>query len=249
MITSILIGLSLLAFALAYYFKDRHFSDKLYDSITCFGSALIIGVVLFDFLPHQYADFFSSDSGHDHHGHEHHHSHETSFDFVKLCWFGLMVLAGVLFQLAIEKVFHVKFSHKFENGMLVLGMFLHSLSEVSILYDSAANLDKSLFTAILFHKVPLAFVLAYSLLSRSSVKMSMFWFALFITSIPLGLVCNQFAAGFPNMFNLFSVFVSGMMLHVVWHILETVKTRGTVNYILVFGGLGAGYLITLFHAH
>lgn len=248
MITSILIGLSILAFGLAYYFRDKHFSTQLYDSITCFGSALIIGVVLFDFLPHQYSDFVSTSDVHEHH-HGHHHHHSASVDWLKLLWFGAIVIAGVLFQLGIEKAFHVKLSTKFENGMLVLGMFLHSLSEVSVLYDAGANLDKALFTAIIFHKVPLAFILAYSLLSRSSVKMSMFWFAIFMSSIPIGLVCNQYASGFPVAFNVIAVFVSGMMLHVVWHILDAVKDRNTLNYSLFFGGVICGYLITLFHSH
>lgn len=249
MITSLLILLCIGAFGLAYYFRDKHFSPKIYDAITCFSASLIIGIVLFDFLPHQFADFLlDSNSEHMHDGHCT-HDQDLSASYTQYLVFGGLVLGGLIFQVFLERMFHFKFSNRFENGMLVLGLFLHSFSEVSVLFDAQEQLNKALFTGILFHKLPISFVLAYTLLSRTSFKKSAIWFSVFLISVPLGMICNSYMHQFSGVFNLVSIFVSGMMLHVVWHILGGVKTNEKLNITVLVLGAILAYCITLFHAH
>ena len=250
-----LIFINVLGFAFAYFFRERNFSQSLYNSIICLTAAMMFSIVVFDFLPHVFSDFTSLDhphEGHEHCEHDHGHSHNHGFEwselnYVKVLIFGLLLVAGNFLQIYAEKGIQKKLQHKFENATLIFAMFLHSFSESAVLYDAYNQLNKSLFVGIILHTLPLSFVLAYTILSRSSSKMSALWFGVYLLSIPIGLISNQLMSDIPNVFQWISILVSGMVLHVIWHIWETVKDKSTKNYLFLSLGVVLGYIITCFH--
>lgn len=247
LIFSTLIGLSVVAFVLAYLLRNRNFPQSIYDGILCFGGAVILGVTLFDFVPHLYADFpfFGGHEHHDHHGHH----HDEQWNWLKSSVFGLILIGGFISQILLEKFLGKKNKHEFQHVFLVIGLFLHSFSETVILHDEFDNINKALFTGILLHKLPISFILAYTLISTTTLKNSLFGFGFFLLAIPLGLASNSFMVDNPTILNLISVFVAGMLLHVVWHLLESLKSKNVRNLVVLIAGLGFGYAITLFHMH
>jgi hypothetical protein len=69
----------------------------------------------------------------------------------------------------------------------------------------------------------------------------------FVIAVPLGVFGNRYVSEMPMLFLYLSVFIAGVMLHVVWHIWEEVKNKNTLSYVLLVVGLGLGYLITWAH--
>lgn len=255
-ILPILLSLSICAFGIAYFLRNSQIiGNKWYTLILGFGTAVIISVVLLDFLPHQYEAFneLTNTVAEDHHhsGH-HHHDHHAHGHGVKINWGSvlqvlLIVITGFLIQIGLEKVFNNKTSVRFNNFTLAFGLFLHSLSETAVLFEHDNNLNQTLFLGILFHKLPVSFILAYTLINKTTLKMSLVWYGLFLLSIPVGLSCNYFMIGSPIVLNIISLFVSGMMLHVVWHLVKDLKEKSKWFYLsFLLGGI-LGYTLTLFH--
>ena len=261
-ILSILLTLSIVAFGLAYYLRNSEvISGKWYSLILSFGAAIIISIVILDFLPHQYETFSQigveqevqqcSHEDHSHHNHDHHsHAHsEIELNWVTIAQFSLLVLVGFFAQIGLEKFVQSKINARFNSFTLAFGLFLHSFSETAVLFEHNNVLNETLFMGILFHKLPVSFVLAYTLLNQTSLKMSLMWYGMFLLSIPLGLVCNYYMTDYALILNIVSVFVAGMMMHVIWHIIHDVKEKNKLFYlVLIIGGL-VGYGITLFHQH
>lgn len=253
LIFSSLIGLSALAFVLAYMVRNKNLPPSLYDGILCFGGAVILGVTVFDFIPHLYVDFpFLAESQHQHdlhHDHQHNHQHNEHWNGLKFGAFGLLLVIGFVAQFLLEKSLGKKQTDQSQHLFLVLGLFLHSFSETVVLQDELDHINKALFTGILFHKLPISFILAYTLLSTTTLKNSLLGFGFFVLSIPMALVSHFFMIGNPAILNPISVLVSGVLLHVVWHLFESLKTKSLKIWGILALGLGFGYAITLFHTH
>lgn len=247
-ITLVLIFINLIGFILAFVLRNKKLSSNVYDSIVCLTAAMMFSIVLFDFLPHVFFDFIQYGALEMHH--EHNHEHDIhSLNYSRIALFFVLLLFGYLLQLFLEQYVQSRFEKKLENGMLIFAMFLHSFSESAVLYDSHQKLNESLLTGIIFHSVPLSFVLAYTILSRTSFKMSVLWFLIFLASIPLGIVSNKFMQASPQVFQWSSIIVSGVVLHVIWHIWGSIKQKTKLSYILLGMGLLFGYGVTLFHKH
>lgn len=247
----ILLSLSLLAFALAYFLRNRHLPETTYHAISIFGAAVILGVVVFDFLPHLFLDFpfFNDHSHHNHSGHHHHdhNSHSESFNWNKFSLFSGLLLVGFVLQLALENWVVKKQKHALGDWVLVTGLFLHSFSEVALLHNQENILQEKLFLGILFHKLPVAFILAYTLIKDFGIKKATIGFGVFMLSVPLGLLFNNFMSDSGTFFNLVSVLITGMILHVLWHMLEAVKNKNVLSWVMLLLGLLVGYSVTLFH--
>ena len=247
----ILISLSLLAFGLAYVLRNRQLPETTYNAISTFGAAIILAVVVFDFLPHLFADFpfFNTGESHDHHHHhEHYHDHGVvDFSWSKFSVFSGLLLTGFFLQLGLENWVIKRQKHAWANWILVIGLLLHSFSEVALLHNQENILQEKLFLGILIHKLPVAFILAYTLIKDFGLKKAMVGFGVFMFSIPLGLVFNDLMISTGNLFNIVSVLIIGMILHVLWHMLEVIKSKNTLSWIMLILGLVTGFSITLFH--
>jgi hypothetical protein len=248
-VVALVVAINIVGFLLALYFKNKHFPQSWYEAALCVTASLMFSILAFDFLPHMFGDFTATvvcDHPHDH-AHEHHHS--SSIDWVKVAIFAVLLVCGNFFQVVTEKVLHKKLSIRFENGVLIFVMFLHSFSESSLLFDVSSTLNKSLLTGIILHSAPLAFVIANTILMRTTLKFSVIWFVIFLLAVPIGVVVNKEAHTMPVVFQWVSIFVTGMMMHVIWHLWESIKDKSYKSYLLVGLGLALGYGITLFHSH
>lgn len=245
----LVVAINVVGFLIALYFKNRHFPQSWYEATLCLTASLMFSILAFDFLPHMFGDFTATEACAHHHDHAHEHHHSVNIDWVKAVIFGVLLVCGNFFQVVTEKILHKKLSLRFENGVLIFVMFLHSFSESSLLFDASSSLNKSLLTGILLHSAPLAFVVANTLLMRTSLKFSLIWFAIFLSAVPFGVMVNNEAHAMPVVFQWVSIFVTGMMMHVIWHLWESVKDKSYKSYLLVGLGLALGYGITLFHNH
>ena len=249
-----LLALSIIAFLIAFVFRNKKLNETIYDAITCLGATIILGVIVFDFIPHLFNDFpFNSQEIDLHHGHDHshhgHHHEKSNFTWSGSSLFSLLIIVGFFLQLGLEKWVIKKHNHILSDWILVIGLFLHSFSEVALLHDQSNQLNQSLFLGILCHKLPVAFILAYTLLKDVSIKKALMGYGVFMLSIPLGLLFNDFMSNSGVIFNLISVLITGMILHVIWHMIEAIKTKKVINWIMIFIGLAIGYSLTLFHVH
>lgn len=248
----ILISLSLVAFGLAFVLRNRQLSENTYDAISIFGAAVILGVVVFDFLPHLFADFpfFNSGGSHDHHHHHHdnHHDHgDMDFGWSKFASFSGLLLIGFFLQLGLENWVIKQQKHAWANWILVIGLFIHSFSEVALLHNQENVLQEKLFLGILFHKLPIAFILAYTLIKDFGVKKAVIGFSLFMLAVPLGLLFNNLMINTGDLFTIASVLITGMIMHVLWHMLEAIKSGKLLSWAMLILGLIVGYTVTLFH--
>jgi len=253
-ITLTLIGFNLVAFLLALALQKRELDPSIYHKIGSFGAAVILGVFVFDFIPHLFEDFNSllpwNDQHHSHH-HEHHHGHHHghSFSWISLsCFLGLMII-GFALQLFLEKKSNPKSQTELNNSIFLFGLFIHSFTEVVLLYDHNHDINQSLFVGILIHKLPLAFILAYTLLKNWKYGKAALGYFIFTLSIPLGLIVHHAMVSLGEVFYVFAALITGMILHVVWHMLEMLKTKNWINWLVVVLGVIIGFALSLTHAH
>lgn len=248
-IAIILMSLNVCGFLAAYFYRGRHFNAKVYDATMCLTAAMMFAIIVFDFMPHLFADF-TANSEHIHsHEHQHEHSVIGEISSIKVGIFIFLILFGYTFQTMLERAISHSFTHKLENLALIVGMFLHAFTESAVLYDGQSVLNKSLFTGILLHSIPLSFVIAYTLLSKTNIKMAVLWFAIFLMAVPCGIYSNSMVLHVPKILLWISIFISGLMLHVIWHIWENVKAKSWTNYIMLAFGLAIGFGVTWFHGH
>ena len=89
--------------------------------------------------------------------------------------------------------------------------------------------------------------MANTLLKDLGDKKGTFYFLVFMLSVPVGFALNRILANSGLVFGLASIFISGMMLHVIWHMLEVVKQKNIASWVLLVAGVLIGYGLTLFH--
>ena len=172
---------------------------------------------------------------------------------------GVYILLGFLLQLALDY-----FSKGIEHGhahihgnkfpiAIFLGLCLHSFFEgMPILnYSSTGNLDMnySLISGIMIHKIPITIVLAGLLKQRFSVSKSLIFIVIFAITLPLGSLANisisQLVSDTAHYEHIVLAIVVGIMLHVSTTILYESDEAHKFNLQKVASIL-LGFLIAFF---
>ena len=133
---------------------------------------------------------------------------------------GIWIIGGVLLQMVLESLTkgfeHGHFHHHHEEKQilpvaLMVGMFIHALLE-GIPLAHVKELSSPYLLGIVFHNLPISFILGAFLLGKNSNKISWIIITLFALASPLGLI---FGAEFDvNLQPYFMAIVSGIFLHI-----------------------------------
>lgn len=172
---------------------------------------------------------------------------------------GIFVIAGVLLQMLLENLTkgfeHGHFHHHHEEKnilpiALMIGMFIHAFLE-GIPLANEKNVFSPYLMGILFHNLPISFVLGAFLIHKNKFATSS-WFviAIFALSSPLGMLLGHYFN--PDYKVYFLALVGGIFLHISSVIIfESSKNHNTdwMKILMVICGIALALFGHLFHAH
>lgn len=171
---------------------------------------------------------------------------------------GIWIIGGVLLQMVLESLTkgfeHGHFHHHHEEKQilpvaLMVGMFIHAFLE-GIPLAHVKELSSPYLLGIVFHNLPISFILGAFLLGKNSNKISWIIITLFALASPLGLI---FGAEFDvNLQPYFMAIVSGIFLHISSVIIFESNKNHKMDWqklLLVVTGVGLALINHLVHHH
>lgn len=174
---------------------------------------------------------------------------------------GIFVIGGVLLQMVLEALTkgfeHGHFHHHNESSnilpaALMVGLFIHAFIEGIPLANETNPLSPYLL-GILFHNLPISFILGAFLFNRSDSKASypsIFIVALFALASPMGMLLGNYFN--PEWQPYFLAIVGGIFLHISSVIIFESNKNHNINWSkigLVILGVSLALLMHLFHTH
>jgi len=174
---------------------------------------------------------------------------------------GIFVIGGVLLQMILEALTkgfeHGHFHHHNESSnilpvALMVGLFIHAFIEGIPLANETNPLSPYLL-GILFHNLPISFILGAFLFNRSGSKASypsLLIVALFALASPMGMLLGNYFN--PDLQPYFLAIVGGIFLHISSVIIFESNKNHNINWSkigLVILGVSLALLMHLFHSH
>lgn len=174
---------------------------------------------------------------------------------------GIFVIGGVLLQMILEALTkgfeHGHFHHHNESSnilpmALMVGLFIHAFIEGIPLANEKEVLSPYLL-GILFHNLPISFILGAFLFNRSGAKTSypsLLIIALFALASPMGMMLGNYFN--PNLQPYFLAVVGGIFLHISSVIIFESNKNHNINWSkigLVIIGVSLALMMHLFHTH
>lgn len=174
---------------------------------------------------------------------------------------GIFVIGGVLLQMILEALTkgfeHGHFHHHNESSnilpmALMVGLFIHAFIEGIPLANEKEVLSPYLL-GILFHNLPISFILGAFLFNRSGAKTSypsLLIIALFALASPMGMMLGNYFN--PNLQPYFLAVVGGIFLHISSVIIFESNKNHNINWSkigLVIIGVSLALVMHLFHTH
>jgi len=173
---------------------------------------------------------------------------------------GIFVIAGVLLQMILEALTkgfeHGHFHHHSESNILpmalMVGLFIHAFIEGIPLANETDPLSPYLL-GILFHNLPISFILGAFLFNRSGSKASYPSFlivALFSLASPFGMLVGNYFN--PAWQPYFLAIVGGIFLHISSVIIFESNKNHNINWSkigLVILGVSLALMMHVFHDH
>lgn len=171
---------------------------------------------------------------------------------------GIWIIGGVLLQMILENLTkgfeHGHFHHHHEEKnilpvALMVGMFIHAFLE-GIPLANITDLSSPYLLGIVFHNLPISFILGTFLLGRNANKFSWFIIVLFALASPLGLLFGNYFD--RNLQPYFLALVGGIFLHISSVIIFESNKNHKMDWqkiLLVIAGVGLALLNHLFHSH
>lgn len=174
---------------------------------------------------------------------------------------GIFVIAGVLLQMILEALTkgfeHGHFHHHNESSnilpvALMVGLFIHAFIEGIPLANETNPLSPYLL-GILFHNLPISFILGAFLFNRSGSKASypsLLIVALFALASPMGMLLGNYFNS--NLQPYFLAVVGGIFLHISSVIIFESNKNHNINWSkigLVVLGVSLALVMHLFHSH
>lgn len=172
---------------------------------------------------------------------------------------GIFVIAGVLLQMLLENLtkgfehghFH---QHQEEKNILpvalMIGMFIHAFLE-GIPLANEQNIFSPYLMGILFHNLPISFVLGAFLIQKNKfTTTSWLVIAFFAIASPLGLLLGNYFN--PDFKIYFLAVVGGIFLHISSVIIFESNKNHNIDWekiFLVICGVGLALVGHLFHSH
>ena len=173
---------------------------------------------------------------------------------------GIWVIVGVLLQMLLENLTkgfeHGHFHHHSDQGILpfalIVGMFIHAFIE-GIPLANEKEIASPYLLGILFHNLPISFILGAFLFNRKGTKTSypsMLIVALFALASPFGMFLGNYFN--PNWQPYFLAIVGGIFLHISSVIIFESNKNHNINWTkigLVILGVSLALLMHVFHSH
>ena len=173
---------------------------------------------------------------------------------------GIFVIAGVLLQMILEALTkgfeHGHFHHHNEKNILplalMLGLFVHAFIE-GIPLANETNPFSPYLMGIVFHNLPISFILGAFLFNRNGAKAtypSMLIVALFALASPMGMLLGNYFN--PEWQPYFLAIVGGIFLHISSVIIFESNKNHNINWAkigLVILGVSLALLMHQFHTH
>ena len=172
----------------------------------------------------------------------------------------IFVIAGVLLQILLENLTkgfehgHFHHHHHEEKNILpvalMAGMFIHAFLE-GIPLANEKNIDNPYLMGILFHNLPISFVLGAFLFHKNKLSSSS-WFviAIFAISSPLGMLLGNYFN--PDYKVYFLALVGGIFLHISSVIIFESNKNHNIDWmkiLMVICGIALALTGHLFHGH
>ena len=172
---------------------------------------------------------------------------------------GIFVIIGVLLQMLLENLTkgfeHGHFHHHQDEKnilpiALMAGMFIHAFLE-GIPLANEKNIDNPYLMGILFHNLPISFVLGAFLFHKNKLSSSS-WFviAIFAISSPLGMLLGNYFN--PDYKVYFLALVGGIFLHISSVIIFESNKNHNIDWwkiLMVICGVAIALVSHLFHDH
>lgn len=172
---------------------------------------------------------------------------------------GIWVIGGVLLQMLLEnltKGFEHGHFHQHQEGKnilpfaLMLGMFIHAFLEGIPLANEQNFLSPYLW-GILFHNIPISFVLGAFLVQKKRFSTSS-WLviSIFAVASPLGLILGNYFN--PELKVYFLALVGGIFLHISSVIIFESSKNHNIDWTKIFmvvSGVALALIGHLFHHH
>ncbi len=172
---------------------------------------------------------------------------------------GIFVIAGVLLQILLENLTkgfehgHLHHHHEEKNILpvaLMVGMFIHAFLE-GIPLANEKNIFNPYLMGILFHNLPISFVLGAFLIHKNKFSTSS-WLVISIFAIasPLGMIFGNYFN--PNYKPYFLALVGGIFLHISSVIIFESNKNHNIDWmkiLMVICGIGLALFSHLFHSH
>ncbi len=171
---------------------------------------------------------------------------------------GLWVIAGVLLQMFLENLTkgfeHGHMHHHSEKAILpialILGLFIHAFIE-GIPLANEKDLDSAYLQGILFHNVPISFVLG-AFLFKNKKFTSYSWAVVIVFSLasPLGMLLGTYLD--PTTYIYFLALVGGIFLHISSVIIFESNKNHNIDWLkisLVIAGVLLAMVGHMFHNH
>lgn len=220
-------------------FLGKHFGkkEKLAKNLLVLSAGFLITICLNEVFPQVYASDESSN-------------------------LGIFVIAGVLLQMILEALTkgfeHGHVHHHSEHNILpvalMVGLFVHAFIEGIPLANEEHELSPYLL-GILFHNLPISFILGAFLFNRkegskSSSYPSMLIVALFALASPFGMLLGNYFN--PDLQPYFLAIVGGIFLHISSVIIFESNKNHNIDWVkigLVILGVSLALIMHLFHHH
>lgn len=236
MITVILLILSVTAgIFLGKYFGKK---EKLAKNLLILSAGFLITICLNEVFPQVYTSFEESSN------------------------LGVFVILGVLLQMILEALTkgfeHGHFHHHNEQSILpaalMAGLFVHAFIEGIPLANEEHGLSPYLL-GIVFHNLPISFILGAFLFNRkngskSSSYPSLLIVALFALASPMGMLLGNYFN--PDLQPYFLAIVGGIFLHISSVIIFESNKNHNIDWVkigLVILGVSLALGMHLFHSH
>lgn len=234
MITVVLLILSVVAGVfLGKYFGKK---EKMAKNLLILSAGFLITICLNEVFPQVYASEASTN-------------------------LGIFVIAGVLLQMVLEALTkgfeHGHFHHHNEKNILpaalMVGLFIHAFIEGIPLASEEHELSPYLW-GIVFHNLPISFILGAFLFNRNESKApaypSLLIVALFALASPMGILLGNYFN--PDLQPYFLAIVGGIFLHISSVIIFESNKNHNIDWVkigLVILGVSIALIMHLFHHH
>ncbi|MCW3161197.1 ZIP family metal transporter [Chryseobacterium oryctis] len=220
-------------------FLGKHFGkkEKLAKNLLILSAGFLITICLNEVFPQVYA-------------------YEGSYNL------GIFVIAGVLLQMILEALtkgfehghFHHHNDHSILPVALMVGLFVHAFIEGIPLANEEHEFSPYLL-GIVFHNLPISFILGAFLFngkekSRSSSFPALLIIALFALASPMGMLLGNYFN--PDLQPYFLAIVGGIFLHISSVIIFESNKNHNIDWVkigLVILGVALALVLHLFHEH